>query len=144
MGYQGEADLVAALVAEGDVLSSMVAEEAGTVIGYGLFSQMMIVADGKDWRGAALGPVAVLPAVQARGVGSALIRHGLVGLANDGIQVSFVLGHPHYYPRFGYDAAIAAPFASPYAGPHFMALLLDKSLQIPKSGRADYAAAFAR
>jgi putative acetyltransferase len=144
MGHQGEAELVRALEEDGDALLSLVAEADGAVIGHALFSRMTVEADGASWRAAGLGPVAVLPGAQSSGVGSALIRAGLDQLADAGTQISFVLGHPVYYPRFGYSAEAAAPFASPYAGPHFMALLLDKALQIPKSGRADYAAAFSR
>jgi putative acetyltransferase len=114
------------------------------ITGHALFSRMAVVADGVPWRAAALAPVAVHPGAQRGGTGGALIQTGLDQLRAMGIAASFVLGHPAYYPRFGYSADAAAPFASPYAGPHFMALLLDKSLQIPKSGRADYAAAFSR
>jgi putative acetyltransferase len=144
MGHQGEAALVAALHADGDVLLSVVAERDGALVGLALFSRMDVVADGAVWRGAALAPVAVHPDAQSGGIGGALIRTGLDQLRGMGMAISFVLGHPAYYPRFGYDAAVAAPFASPYAGPHFMALLLDKARKIPKSGRADYAAAFSR
>lgn len=144
MGHHGEAELVEALVADGDALLSLVAEQHGDIVGHALYSRMQVEADGADWRAAALAPVAVQPGVQSGGVGGALIRAGLEQLGAMGIQISFVFGHPAYYPRFGYDAAVAAPFVSPYAGPHFMALLLDKALQIPKSGRADYAAPFSR
>lgn len=144
MGYQGEAELVHALGADGDVLLSLVCEGDGRLIGQALFSPMVVEADGALLRAAALGPVAVCPMEQGSGVGSALIRTGLDHLIADGCQISFVLGHRHYYPRFGFRADIAAAFASPYAGPNFMAVLLDKSLQIPKSGRADFAAAFSR
>lgn len=144
MGYQGEGDLVAALHDDGDALVSLVAEQDGQMAGHALFSRMTVDADGAAWRSAGLAPVGVLPAAHGTGIGSALIRAGLDALAGQGVQICFVFGHPGYYPRFGYDAVVAAPFASPFAGPHFMALLLDKSLEIPKSGRADYAAAFSR
>jgi putative acetyltransferase len=144
MGYQAEGELVAALYADDDVVLSLLAEEAGRMIGHAMFSHMTVEADGARLRSAGLAPVGVLPDRHGSGIGSALISTGLGMLADEGFQISFVLGHPHYYPRFGYRAETAAPFASPYSGPHFMALLLDKSLQIPKSGRADYAAAFSR
>jgi putative acetyltransferase len=144
MGYHGEGALVAALHDDGDALVSLVAEAEGRIIGHALFSRMSVEADGAPLRAAGLAPVAVLPCSHRSGIGSVLIRAGLDALTAAGCQISFVLGHPAYYPRFGYSAAAAAPFASPYAGPHFMALLLDKALQIPKSGRADYAAAFSR
>jgi putative acetyltransferase len=57
--------------------------------------------------------------------------------------MSFVLGHQAYYPRFGYSPELAARFASPFAGPHFMAMMLVDGAW-PAAGRADYAPAFAR
>lgn len=141
-GHQGEADLVRAVHADGDALVSLVAETDGEIVGHALFSRMEIEADGVPLRGAGLAPVGVLPNLHSSGVGSALIWRGLEMLHGQGIQVSFVLGHPDYYPRFGYSAEAALPFASPFAGPHFMALLLDKSVQLPESGRARYAPAF--
>lgn len=144
LGHHGEAELVRRLTDDGAVVVSLLAWDRGEPVGHALFSAMDVQADGVRWRGAALAPVAVLPHLQGRGIGAALIKAGLAQLAVEGVQICFVLGHPAYYPRFGFSAAVATPFASPYAGPHFMALLLDKSLQIPKSGRADYAAAFSR
>jgi putative acetyltransferase len=141
-GHQGEADLVRAIHADGDALVSLVAETDGEIVGHALFSCMEIEADGVPLQGAGLAPVGVLPNLHSGGVGSALIWRGLELLHGQGIQISFVLGHPDYYPRFGYSAEAALPFASPFAGPHFMALLLDKSVRLPESGRARYAPAF--
>ncbi len=141
-GHQGEAELVRAIHADGDALVSLVAESEGTIVGHALFSWMEVEADGVALKGAGLAPVGVLPKLHGEGVGSALIWRGLEMLQALDIQISFVLGHPDYYPRFGYSAATAQPFASPFAGPHFMALLLDKAVQLPESGRARYAPAF--
>ncbi len=141
-GHQGEAELVRAIHADGDALVSLVAEMDGRTVGHVLFSRMEVEADGAALNGAGLAPVAVLPERHGEGVGSALIWRGLGMLQAHDIQISFVLGHPDYYPRFGYSADTARPFASPFAGPHFMALLLDKAVQLPESGRARYAPAF--
>ncbi|MEQ1510655.1 MAG: N-acetyltransferase [Sphingopyxis sp.] len=141
-GYQGEADLVRSLHNDGDALVSLVAEEDGRIIGHAMFSRMRVEADGTALCAAGLAPVAVLPDSHSQGIGSTLIRQGLIDLCEQGVQISFVLGHPAYYPRFGYRAEHAQPFASPYAGSHFMALWLDKSVKAPESGRADYASAF--
>jgi putative acetyltransferase len=73
-----------------------------------------------------------------------LIELGLNMLRIEGLHACFVLGNPGYYGRFGFDAARAAPFASPYAGPHFMAVYLDRTLAIPQSGTAHHAPAFTR
>ncbi|MGB7411618.1 MAG: GNAT family N-acetyltransferase, partial [Sphingopyxis granuli] len=81
--------------------------------------------------------------LQGRGIGAALIRAGLDALRAQGVAISFVLGNEAYYPRFGYSPDLAARFASPFAGPHFMAMMLgDKAW--PERGRAKYAPAFSR
>ena len=144
--FEGDAEarLVGMLDADGDTLVSLVAGIEGGIVGHVLFSRMDVVADGIALPAAGLAPVGVLPHYQGIGLGSALIREGLARLPGLGVQISFVLGHEGYYPRFGYSADLAAPFESPYKGPHFMALALDSGLARPQSGRADYAPAFAR
>lgn len=141
-GHQGEAQLVRRLHAEGDIAASLVAELDGKIVGHALFSPATVECDGRNVNGAALAPVGVSPDYHGRGIGSALIRAGIDALIARQVQICFVLGHPHYYPRFGYNAQAAKPFASPYAGEHFMALFLDKSLGVPEKGRVDYAPAF--
>lgn len=141
-GHQGEAALVRAIHADGDALVSLVAELDGRIAGHALFSRMEVTADGVTLRSAALAPVGVVPACHSTGIGSALIREGLERLRDLGVQISFVLGHPDYYPRFGYSAHDALPFASPYAGPHFMAVRLDQALRRPSAGVAEYPPAF--
>lgn len=143
-GYQGEADLVRRIDADGDALVSLVAERDGAVVGHVLFSRMDVAGDGQPLAAAGLAPVAVTPDLQGQGIGDALIRAGLDDLRQQAIAISFVLGHPDYYPRFGYSPDLAARFASPFAGPHFMAMMLDSDAPTPQSGRADYAPAFGR
>ncbi len=142
MGHNGEADLVRSLHDDGDAVVSLIAEQDGQPVGHVVFSLMDVEADGNILRAAGLAPVSVIPDMQGRGVGSALIKAGLGQLAVEGFQISFVLGHARYYPRFGYSAALAAPYASPFAGAHFMAVHLDSALVLPQRGRADYAPAF--
>jgi putative acetyltransferase len=77
-------------------------------------------------RALALGPVAVRTARQGQGVGSALVRQANARARELGFDIIFVLGDPGYYSRFGFSVAEAAPFPSPYAGPHFMALRLSE------------------
>jgi putative acetyltransferase len=143
-GHQGEADLVRIIDADGDTLVSLVAEQGGAIVGHVLFSRMDIEADGAALSGAGLAPVSVVPERQGQGVGDALIRAGLAALRKQDISISFVLGHESYYPRFGYSPDLAARFASPFAGPHFMAMMLDSDEAWPLGGRADYAPAFGR
>ena len=143
-GHQGEAELVRMVGEDGDTLVSLIAEADGAVVGHLLFSRMAIEADGAALSGAGLAPVSVLPRLQGQGIGDALIRAGLDALREQGVAISFVLGHTAYYPRFGYSPDLAARFASPFAGPHFMAMMLDSHAPWPLGGRADYAPAFGR
>lgn len=134
-----ESAIVAGVRAAGAVVAELVAEEAGAVVGAILFSRM-----GTDRPGlfAGLGPVGVLPGRQGAGFGAALCEAGIAACRNAGVKAVVVLGHPAYYPRFGFSAEAARTIASPYAGrPAFMALALETgALDAP--GRLDYPAAF--
>jgi putative acetyltransferase len=143
-GHNGEADLVRALHEEGDVLVSLGAWEADALVGHVLFSPMTVAADGAPIFAVALAPVAVLPAHRGRGVAATLIRAGHDAATEQGVRLSFVLGDPAYYGRFGYEVGFAEPFASPYAGAHFMACPLDSAVPRPQRGVAIHAPAFAR
>ena len=143
-GHQGEAELVRMIETDCDALVSLVAERSGEIVGHVLFSRMNVEADGQSVGAAGLAPVAVAPACQGQGIGDALIRAGLDALSEQDCAISFVLGHEAYYPRFGYSPELAARFASPFAGPHFMAMMLDSNAAWPLGGRADYAPAFGR
>src|SRR5436189_2542113 len=99
-GRGDEADLVKRLRADGDVVFELVAEEDGEVVGHILFSRLW--ADRLELY-AALGPVAVRPDRQGSGVGSALVRSGLDCAREFGAHGVVVLGHPTYYPRFGFS-----------------------------------------
>jgi putative acetyltransferase len=128
-----EADLVEALHAAGDVVLSLVMEHEGEIIGHILFSRLNLPG---------VQAVAVTPAVQRRGVGSALVRAGLDLLRKRGEQAVFVLGHREFYPRFGFRADLAARFESPYAGESFFALELAPGALQGKSGPVTFADAF--
>lgn len=132
-----EAGLVDDLRAEGDIRLSLVMEEGGAIVGHVLFSRMTA-----PFRALGLAPVAVLPSCRRRGVAARLIETGLALAAARGWEAVFVLGDATYYGRFGFEAAAAASYDNPYAGPHFMVKALSP-LSITE-GRVDYAPAFAR
>ena len=138
-----EADLVGALERDGDAVVSLVGGSQARIDGHVLLSRMSVFGDSHSYRALGLGPVAVLPEAQRQGIGAALIRASLKAAASAGEELVFVLGEPAYYGRFGFSAECAAPFASPYAGPYFMALRLRDDVPLPRSGTADYARAFA-
>jgi putative acetyltransferase len=133
-----EADLVDALRAAGEAILSLVAVECEHVVGHVVFSRM-----DAPFRALGLGPVAVRPDRQRQGIGGRLIREGLLRARDGNWQAVFVLGEPAYYRRFGFDPALAARFRSPYAGPYLMALPLGAPDLPARSGRVDYAPAFA-
>jgi putative acetyltransferase len=139
-----EADLVTHLREDFDSEISLVAEQSGEIVGHVMLSRMGVSGEGRAWRALGLGPVGVLPGAQGSGVGSELIRAALAIAGTLGEELVFVLGDPDYYRRFGFSAEAAAPFASPYAGPWFMALWLRPDVEPPASGTAAYAPAFGK
>jgi putative acetyltransferase len=103
-------------------LAELVAECGDGVAGHVLFSRM---ATKPPRLFAGLGPIAVRPELQNRGVGAELCRAGLARMRELGVEAVVVLGHPAYYPRFGFSPEAAAKLRSAYAGnPAFMALAL--------------------
>ncbi len=119
-----EAGLVDRLRSEELVLSSLVADEGDAIVGHILFSDLSVTIDGWRVHAAALAPMAVEPQRQRQGIGSALVRAGLAAVARRSVEAVFVLGHPAYYTRFGFSAALAARLTSPYGGEAFMAIEL--------------------
>ena len=106
-GGPAEAELVEALRGHPGVVS-LVAVEREAIVGHVLFTPVTVVQQDKAiWEAYGLGPVAVDPARQRQGIGDALIRAGLERLRAGGVAVVFVLGHPSYYPRFGFQPAAA-------------------------------------
>lgn len=137
-GGPAEADLVDALNDSGDAAISLVAAAGGEIAGHILFSRLEA-----PFPALALAPVSVVPDRQGKGIGATLIRAGLDRARAGGWRGVFVLGDPAYYGKFGFDVALAAGFASPYAGPYFMALGLNGPL--PQStGRIVYPAPFSQ
>lgn len=125
-GQADEAVLVDALRDGGHGAVSLVAEDGGRIVGHVLFSRLPIEAGDRVVAGAALAPMAVLPERQREGIGSALVRAGLAACRMAGIAAVVVLGHPDYYPRFGFSAEAAHGLRPPFpeAGSAFMALEL--------------------
>jgi putative acetyltransferase len=104
-GRDAEAVLVEALRGAGGVTLSLVARVGEQVVGHILFSPVEIDRGGSHDVAVGLGPMAVLPEHQRHGVGAQLIRAGLERLREAGHGAVVVLGHPDYYPRFGFVRA---------------------------------------
>ena len=139
-----ETDLVDALRKQADPCISLVAEEAGEIVGHIMFSPALVAADA-NLRAMALGPMAVLPARQDKGICSALVRAGLEQCRLAGCVAVFVLGHARYYPRFGFVPASRFGISSVYDVPDeaFMALELVPGALTDKAGKMHYHSAFA-
>jgi putative acetyltransferase len=147
-GRSDEADLVEALRGCPAFLPelSLVAVEppAGRVIGHVLFSPIEVRGERGSHPALALAPVAVLGPRQGRGVGSALIRDGLERARALGHALVIVVGHPAYYPRFGFLPATARGIRAPFAvrDEAFMALELRPGALAGVSGEVVYPAPF--
>jgi putative acetyltransferase len=101
-----EARLVDALRAGSGLLLSLVAEEAGGLVGHIAFSPVTVTApDGAIVTGVGLAPMAVAPFRQRTGVGRRLIEEAMRRLREAGHRFCVVLGHPTYYPRHGFMMA---------------------------------------
>lgn len=111
-----EAKLLDRLRDAGAATISLVAERDGRVVGHLLFSPVRVEGDGTGARFEALGlaPLAVHPDAQRSGAGQALVRAGLAACHAAGHEIVFVVGHPEYYPRFGFVPA--APKGLHYGG----------------------------
>ena len=106
-GRQGEAQLVDALRASESFLRelSLVAVSNGRVVGHVLFTRIHIRTPDRNVPALALAPLAVHPVCQSQGIGSALVRRGLDDARSLGHAIIVVVGHPKYYPRFGFVSA---------------------------------------
>jgi putative acetyltransferase len=111
-----EADLVDALRgSEAHVPElCLVALGAGAVVGHIAFSRARLDSGHPVL---ALAPMGVLPEHQRQGVGSALVSEGLRRAADMDSPLVVVVGHPEYYPRFGFEPANALGITAPFAVP---------------------------
>ncbi len=139
-----EADLVDALRAEAKPVVSLVAEQDGAVVGHILFSPVTL-SGGAGLKIMGLAPMAVAPSRQRRGIGCALVRAGLERCRALGVGAVVVLGHPGYYPRFGFSPSSRFGIDSEYDVPAeaFMVCELEPGFLREAAGTIRYHAAFA-
>jgi len=138
-----EADLVNSLREQVKPLISLVAEEKGQLIGHIMFSPVTL-SDHPELMLMGLAPVAVAPEHQRRGIGSALVQAGLKQCRQLGYKAVLVLGHPEYYPRFGFVPSSRFNIDYEYDVPEeaFMAMELQPGVLKGKTGRVKFHAAF--
>lgn len=143
-GSPAEANLVAALRDGGYVIASLVAENETGIVGHILFSQLPIETERGPILAASLAPMAVVPDVQRRGIGSRLVEAGLALCRERGERISLVLGHPTFYPRFGFSSDLANNIACPFGeGEAWMALELVPGSLSGVTGQVVYPPPFA-
>jgi putative acetyltransferase len=139
-GQPAEAHLVERLRQSCTASLSLVAEDE-SLVGHILFTPVVVENAGPRVVGMGLGPMAVLPARQRQGIGSELVRRGLDILRGRGCPFVVVLGHPGYYPRFGFEPASVHGLESQWEGvpdAAFMVLILEVSAMAGVSGVAKY------
>lgn len=143
-GGDEEARLIDLLRRDALIIASLVAVDGTDVVGHILFSPVVVVTNTSEIQVASLAPVAVAPSRQRMGIGSMLVRHGLDACKHARYPAVIVVGHPSYYPRFGFSHAIVGGLANPFAtGEAFMGLeLAGGSLSGLAGGRIVYPDAF--
>jgi putative acetyltransferase len=141
-GRDYEAVLVARLRHEHVVHVSLVALEGEEIAGHILFSALSVQVDGRHISAAALAPLSIAPAFQRQGYGSSLVRAGIEALRLRGCEAIIVLGHPNFYPRFGFSDRLASHLRAPFCGPAFMGLELAPGALAGREGSVTYARAF--
>ncbi|MGQ0637627.1 MAG: GNAT family N-acetyltransferase [Planctomycetaceae bacterium] len=124
-GRTTEANLVDALRAAGAAVISLLAERDGQVVGHICFSPVVLEPERPDVRGLGLGPLAVLPEFQRQGIGSALVRSGLAACRELRHDFVVVLGHPGYYPAFGFVPAGARAWRCEFEAPEEAFMVID-------------------
>jgi putative acetyltransferase len=139
-----EANLVNLIRESGIPYISIVAEQDGKLTGHILFTPVELEGDDSGLRLAGLGPMAVIPNLQNQGIGSELVRAGIEQCRLRGFDAIVVLGHPGYYPRFGFVPSVDYNIVSEYDVPEeaFMILELSKGCLKGKQGRIKYHKAF--
>lgn len=135
-----EGRIVDALREHGGTLLSMVAITDGLVVGHIMFSPLTV----GPVAGAALGPMAVLPHYQRQGIGSRLVERGLERLRDQGCPFVVVIGHPEFYPRFGFQRAADYRLTCAWDVPPeaFMVTVLKPEMAGSLAGLAEYRSEF--
>ena len=141
-GQKNEGKLVDDLRKKSDFncLLSLVAEIKGRIVGHILFYPIKIKNEDKEHIVLSLAPIAVHPDFQNKGIGTKLVKKGLEAAKKTGYDAVIVVGHPNYYPRFGFSPASKWDIKLPIECPDdvFLALELKKNSLKNISGLVEF------
>ena len=141
-GQENEGKMVEALrkTLDYNLKLSLVAEIKNKIMGYILFYPIIIKNEKEEFAVLSLAPMAVLPEYQNKGIGSKLVRRGIEIAREYGFGAVIVVGHPKYYPRFGFKPASNWGMQLPFDVPDdvFLALELKKNYLKSCSGKVEY------
>lgn len=124
-GREKEAEFVNHLRDHRGITLSLVAEYNGLLVGHALFSPVRIEPNGSVFNSVALAPLAILPEYQRQGIGSRLVQEGIEKIRFLGHDIIFLVGHPKYYPRFGFVKAKTRGFHCEFDVPDEAWMLLE-------------------
>jgi predicted N-acetyltransferase YhbS len=145
-GRKAESKLIDALRNTAEFIPdlSIVAEVNEKVIGHILFYPISIVDGKKKYTSLALAPMSVLPAFRKKSIGKLLVLYGIQTAKDLGHKSVIVLGHPSYYPKFGFERASKWKIKSAFPAPDeaFLAIELKKGCLDKISGTVVYPEAF--
>lgn len=144
-GRDGEAELVAALRAQGGLVLSLVALSGDELAGHVALSPVSVAGQSGSGRWLGLAPLAVAPARQREGIGRRLVQAALAQAAAAGAGAVFVLGEPGYYAGLGFEAAAGHGWHCVYDAPPaaFRVSLPGEAPDRPPPGTVLYHEAFA-
>ena len=120
-----EAELVQKIQQAGVDTISLVAVQEDELVGHILFSPVTVKSEDGEFTAVSLGPVAVSPNHQNQGIGAELCRQGLAACQQAGYELAFVLGHPTYYPRFGFTPSAPHGLRCQFAVPDEVFMVLE-------------------
>jgi putative acetyltransferase len=139
-----EADVIDRLREACPEFMSFVALDEARIVGQLLFTPAVTIEQGI--KGMGLAPLAVHSDYQNQGIGTALMRYGIAKIREAGYPFIIVLGHPDYYPRFGFVPASRYGLVCEYPGvpdEAFMILVFDQDALKNVSGIVKYRPEFA-
>ena len=143
-GGRQEAELVDKLRSRCSDLLSLVAVLQDKVVGHILFSPVSVSSNQRTVVGMGLAPMAVIPEYQRQGIGGSLIKTGIAKLTKKRCPFLVVLGHPDYYPRFGFEPASGCGIRSEWKVPDeaFLIMVLNQSQIKGINGVVNYRSEF--